>query len=247
MFGIIHQAFEHFEADADAIGRRVVVEHDRQRGGLGDRTEVRDQLFDGRHIDHRRQQHQRIDADLLGIAGIFDCAVGGELGHAGDQRYAPANGFDGALEHRTLLIGFERIIFAAGAKKDEPIHPIIDQRTLHFLGRVCINRKIFGKLGSGGRVNALPQGKRCGHSGRPPVECDIVYCIRINDANKIRAEINQIRIVPQKRHRYRRRDSGAGGRVPPAKTLHCNNVNRPCLNATWRIVGQCRPYRDRAG
>ena len=59
-----------------------------------DRAEVRVQLLGRRHVHHRRQHHQRVDADLLGVARELDGAIGVELGNAGDQRHAPADRFD---------------------------------------------------------------------------------------------------------------------------------------------------------
>ena len=97
------EPLERFELDGHAIRRRIVVQHDGQRGRLGDRAEVVQQLFGRRHVDHRRQHHQRIDADLLSVVRELEARSVRELRHARDQRHASADRFDGGTQRRAFL------------------------------------------------------------------------------------------------------------------------------------------------
>ena len=69
------------------VRHRVVVDHDRQAGRPGDGAEVGDRLARVGLVDHRRQDHQAVDADLLGIGGE---PAGQRRRVLGDPAQAPA-------------------------------------------------------------------------------------------------------------------------------------------------------------
>ncbi len=155
----VGDAFEltkHIDTDVDAVGRRVVVEHDRQRGCLGYGLEVGDQFFRLRHIDHGRQQHQAVGAELFGVASIGDGATGVEFRHAGDDRNAAVDDLDGALEDLALFVRVERVVLAAGAHDDQAVHAVIDQGVLDTAGVFEVDRQVFVELGRYSGNDAAP-------------------------------------------------------------------------------------------
>ena len=80
---------------SDAIHDRVVVDHDRQVAGAGDGTEVMERLARVGGVDHARQHHQPVDADLGGVLGVLRGFRGGELGDPRQDRDAAVHHFLG--------------------------------------------------------------------------------------------------------------------------------------------------------
>ena len=126
----VGQLVEDVEADAHPVGRRVIVEHDRQAGGASDGTEVRFQFVGCRDVHHGGKKHQRVGADGLGVAGELNGARRGELRNADDDGRAAVRRFTSPFQDRPLLIGLQRVVLAAGPKHHQPVHAVVEKRLL---------------------------------------------------------------------------------------------------------------------
>ena len=122
-----------------------------------------------RHVDHRRQHHQTVDPDALGVAGVGHGTRGGELRDPGNERHPPADGLDRALEHGALLLGGEGVVLPDGAEQHHAVNPVAHQRRLHGRGRCGVEREVGAELGGGRRKDSGPGALGRGAHGVFPV------------------------------------------------------------------------------
>jgi hypothetical protein len=73
-------------------------------------------------VDHRRQYHEAVDPDLLGVDGIAAGQRRRVLGDAGEDGHAALHRIDGELEDLALLVSLERAVLAHRAQHNEAVH-----------------------------------------------------------------------------------------------------------------------------
>ncbi len=153
---LVAQLGELFRLDVDAIDDRIVVDHDRQVAGAGDGAEMLQRLAGIRLIDHARQYHQAVDADLLRVLGILAGERSGEFGNAGDDRHLATRHFLGGREDGTLLFRQQRAVLAASPQHDQAIHAGLQQVLDRLLGGLHVDAVIGIELRGDGGENARP-------------------------------------------------------------------------------------------
>ena len=108
-------------------------------------------------VDHRRQDHQAVDADLLCIGGEparQRCRI---LGDAGQDRHSPADVLDRRTQDLELLCVLERAVLADGAQHDQPVDAGLDHLVDVGHRRRQIQRLVGLKLSRGRRKHPLPR------------------------------------------------------------------------------------------
>ncbi|MNR39737.1 hypothetical protein D3C85_1579690 [compost metagenome] len=108
------------------------------------------------HVDHGRQHHQCIHADVLGVLGVAFGARRRQLADAGDDRHATSGDLDRRLQDSALFLGLQRVVLANRAHDDDAIDAVIDQAVQHLLGGVQIQAQGLVELGRGGGDDPAP-------------------------------------------------------------------------------------------
>ncbi|MNE41195.1 hypothetical protein D3C80_1352540 [compost metagenome] len=158
------------------IHQRIVVEHVGQAAGRRHGAEVGLQLRLRRHIDHGRQHHQGVDAEVFGVLGVAFGPGRGQFADPGDDRHAAVGDLDGRLEDGALLFRLQRVVLADRAHDDDAVDAVIDQAVQHRLGGVQINRQPLVELGGGRRDHPGPVQLRPSH--KPLLLKQIYFRIR---------------------------------------------------------------------
>ena len=153
---LLRQLLETFHLDVDPICRWIVVQHDRQRGRLRHGAQVILELGARRHVYHRRQHHQAVDADALGIARVGHRAARRQLRDTGDERHLAPDCADGRRENRALLLCGEGVVFPHGAQQHQAVNAVAHQGRQHCAGRLQIDREIGAELCGSRRKDSGP-------------------------------------------------------------------------------------------
>ncbi len=129
-------------------------------GRLGrprDGAEVGDRLARVGLVDHRRQDHQAVDADPLRVGREPARQRGRALGDAAQDGHAPGDVLDRRTQDLELLFVLERAVLADRAQHDQPVDAGVDHLVeVGHRGR-NIQRLVGLKLGRGRRKHTLPQ------------------------------------------------------------------------------------------
>ena len=138
------------------VGHAVVVDHDRQIDGPGQRAEMGDRLARVLLVDHAGQRHETSGAGGLHPARAVDGEIGGVFGHAGQHRNPPGRRLDRGADHAFLLVNGERAVLAQRAQHHEALaarrHAGVDVPS----GRVQVEFATLAHLGHQGGDHPLP-------------------------------------------------------------------------------------------
>ena len=122
----------------------------------GDGAEVGHRLAGVGLVDHRRQHHQAVDAQPLGVGGEPAGERGGALGHAVSTGTRPADMLDRRLQDLELLAVLQRAVLADGAQHDQPVDPGLDHGVEVSQRRRQVERLVGMKLGRRRGEDTLP-------------------------------------------------------------------------------------------
>src|SRR5579872_2547731 len=136
--------------DVDGCAARDVVDHDWQPRGIGDTREMSYHPGLRRLVVVRPDQHQRVDAGLLGSHAELDRMAGVVAAGVGDDRRSIADRLHHGAEELEFFFVVERRRLARGAGEHEPAAAMLDQparETSRFLvvdGAVGLHRRDHG-------------------------------------------------------------------------------------------------------
>ena len=154
----VGQRGQDLRRDVVLVDRRIVVDHHRQIGGLGDAAKMRGRLVRLRRVDERGHHHDAVEADARGFLRHVDREGRREFGDAAQDRDAAARDRLAGLHHRDLLVLAQRTVLAHGAAHDQARHAVADQALHDARGGVDVERQVFAKLRRHGRKHATPFG-----------------------------------------------------------------------------------------
>ena len=154
--GLVAQLDEHLRCDVHGVRHRVVVDHDRQVGRPSDGPIMNDRLSRVGLVDHRRQHHEPLHAEALGIGRELASPRRGALGDAGQHGDSPGHMVDRRPENLQLLRVFQRAVLADRSQHDQSVNPGVDHPIEVVQSRRDIQRLVGLKLGRGRREDPLP-------------------------------------------------------------------------------------------
>ena len=141
------------------VAERVVVDHDRQARRLGHGTEVVERFRRvGRLVDHRRHEHEAVEAELLAVTHEAAGFGQARLRHAAQDGHATVDGFHHVGEDRAFLLGGQGLVLAERPEEDQPGDARLDQRFGVRGRRGKIEGAVLVKLRGDGGKNAGPMG-----------------------------------------------------------------------------------------
>ena len=155
--GLVGQLDKHLGRDVHRIRHRVVVDHDRQAGRPRDGTEVGDRLARVGLVNHRRQDHQAVDTELLCVRREPARERGRILGDPAQDRHPPADMLDRRTQDFELFFVQERAVLADRAQHDQPVDAGLDHLADMGHRRRKIERLVRLKLSRGRRKHTLPR------------------------------------------------------------------------------------------
>src|SRR5581483_9983810 len=128
--------------DVDDDARRDVVDDDRPVARARDRLEVRDDAALRRLVVVRRDDQERIGAELVRLLGQMDRVRGRVRPGAGDHRGRLADRLDRGTEQVEALVVGERRALARRPRDHEPVGAVLHKVAGELLERVEVDRAV---------------------------------------------------------------------------------------------------------
>ena len=173
-------------------------------GRLGrprDGTEMSDRLARVGLVNHRRQDHQAVDADLLRIRREPASERGRVLGDAAQHRHSPGRHARPSHASTSSFSSYiERAVLADRAQHDQPVDARVDHLVDMGHRRRDIKRLVRLKLSRGRRKHPLPRNVHRTTSQRSRPKVDFVHNIKDNSSELLVSMDGTFRFRPEGNH-----------------------------------------------